>query len=67
MSGYRQGLKITIRLMPHRFRCQTHVTALDVGLDVVPEGWPVVLPSQQLAGLFDAKMARQRIVVMTAD
>ena len=67
MNGYRQGLKITVGLMPYRFRCQTHVTALNVGLDVVPEGWPVVLMSQQLAGFFDAKMARQKIIVMTAD
>ena len=53
--------------MPHRFQCQTHVTVLDIGFDVVSEGWPVVFPSQQLAGLFNAKMAGQRVVVMPAD
>ena len=53
--------------MPHRFRCQIHITALEIDLNVVPEGWLVVLPSQQFAGFLKAKIARQRIVVMTAD
>ena len=67
MSGYWQRLKITVRLVPHRFQCQTHVTALDVGFNVVPEGWLVVLPCLELTGLLDAKMAGQRVVVMPAD
>ena len=67
MSEYRQRLKVTVRLMSHRFRYQTYVTAVDIGLNVVSEVWPLVLPSQQLTSLFDAKMARQRIVMMTAD
>ena len=67
MSGYQQRLKITVRLLPHHFRCQIHVTALNIGFNVVPEGWLVILSSQQLAGFFDAKMAWQKIVVMTAD
>ena len=44
--------------MPHCFQYHTHVTALDVGLNVVLKRWPVVFSSRQLAGLFDAKIAR---------
>ena len=58
---------MTVRLIPHRFQCQIQVIALDVGLDIVPEGWPVVLPSQPLVDILNAKMSHQRIVVMTGD
>ena len=53
--------------MPHRFWCQIYVTGFDVGLNVVLEGLLVVFLSQQLASFFDAKMAGQRVVVISAD
>ena len=67
MNGYWQRLKITVRLLPHRFQCQTYVTTFDIGLNVVPQSWPVVLPCKELTGLLDTKMADQQIVAMLAD
>ena len=53
--------------MPHYFRCETYVTTLDIGLNVMPQRWPKVFLRQQLTSLFDIKMASQRIIVMVAD
>ena len=38
-----------------------------MGLNVVVKSWPVVLSDQKFASFFNAKMAGQRIVVVTAN
>ena len=53
--------------MPYCFRCQTHVTALDVGFNVVSQEWLKVFLRQKLTSHFDTKMASQQVVVMPAD
>ena len=45
MSEYWQKLKITIRLMFYHFQCQIDVTAINIGFNIVPKRWPVVIPS----------------------
>ena len=54
---YRQGLKITVELISHRFQCQIHVITFDVGFNIVPQGWLKVFLRQQLLSLFNTKMA----------
>ena len=67
MRWYAQQLKITVGFVTNCFRGQTNVTAFHVSIDVVAKGWPVVLLAQQFASLHDAKIAGQKIVVVTAN
>ena len=46
---------------------EINVTAFYVGLDVVTEGWLVVVLGQQFTSFLDARMTGQRIVVVTAN
>ena len=67
MRWYGQELKIIVSYVANCFWGQTNVTAFYVGLDVVAEGWPVVFLGQQFVSLLNAKMAGQKIVVVTAN
>ena len=67
MDWHGERLKITVVLVPHRFQAQTHVTALDIGLDILSEAWSVVFTTDKLSCFIDTKMACQRVVVVLAD
>ena len=67
MGWHGQQLNITVGLLSHHFRAQTHVTAFDIGLDIFSEARPIVFTTDKLFCFIDTKMAYQRVIVMFAD
>ena len=67
MRGYWQRLKIIVELMSDWLEGWADVTALYLGLNIVSESWLKVFLYQQFAGLLDAKIAGQRIVIVALD
>lgn len=53
--------------MPNSLGSQADVAPFHVFFDVMTKRRPVVLSGDELAGLIDAEVARQRIVVMATD
>lgn len=50
-------MQVFIRLMPDYLRGQTDVIPLDIGLDVMPEYFLIVLSSDKFLSLLDTEMA----------
>ena len=53
--------------MSYRLLSQKNITVLNIGLDVMVNGWLVIILSNKLFSLLDPKVAFQQIIVVSAD
>ena len=67
MDWHEQQLKINVGLVPHCFQAQTHVTAFDLGLNILSEARTVVFTTDKLSCFINTKMACQKVVVVSAN
>ncbi len=66
MSKNRQRLKIFVWLVADCLWSQTYIAAVNVGLDVPLQHWPIVLSGNQLASFFYAKVTYKIVVMIPA-